>query len=84
MGATETKSAFGLTHEVSIHAPTRGATCVPSDVPVGSIVSIHAPARSATVSVFIALIIGFFKAFLRMYFFLIRILSFLYKFFATF
>ena len=82
--ATKTRKKGLFRQFVSIHAPARSATVIFFDISIIQFVSIHAPARSATVSVFIALIIGFFKAFLRMYFFLIRILSFLYKFFATF
>ena len=34
--------------QVSIHAPTRGATVITSEIVTGAEVSIHAPTRGAT------------------------------------
>ena len=50
-GATAPVTAMGRLNNVSIHAPTRGATSGAGHVPLPAVrVSIHAPTRGATVS----------------------------------
>ena len=49
-------------YDISIHAPTRGATCGEFEVLYPNIISIHAPTRGATILQCKSLFIGLFQS----------------------